>query len=323
MVYILIFIALLAILTGAYFYWLHVPSPARYRYKGELSKKAFAQGNLERTYLVYTPIHAPSTKLPVVIVLHGTGINGGKIRAWTGYDFDRLADRHGFRVVYPDAVNGHWNDLRNGEGFKSKKENIDDVGFIKSIVDHFQGEQSPGVFAFGYSNGGVMLYRLMAEHPDLFEAVAVAGANLPAKPGRLKEALQPVPRLMLVSGSKDPIMPYEGGTVKLFGRNLGQVISAKETAEYYAATHGALWQDVDNRPDNLFADYGTRLCSENWHSGGETKVILYIIENGGHVIPSAHAVFPRLMGIVSRRFDAVQSSINFFGLKSSDIQAFK
>jgi hypothetical protein len=49
-------------------------------------------------------------KLPfgsaLVIVLHGSGMDGKKMRKWTGYEFDRLADRQGFALVYPDGYRG-------------------------------------------------------------------------------------------------------------------------------------------------------------------------------------------------------------------------
>ena len=46
-------------------------------------------------------LRAPGTRkgAPLVVVMHGAGENGALIRIETGYEFERLADEHGFAVV--------------------------------------------------------------------------------------------------------------------------------------------------------------------------------------------------------------------------------
>ena len=43
-----------------------------------------------------------------MVVMHGSGQNGAQMLRETGYGFDRLADTHGFVVVYPNAYQGYW-----------------------------------------------------------------------------------------------------------------------------------------------------------------------------------------------------------------------
>jgi polyhydroxybutyrate depolymerase len=95
----------------------------------------------ERSYLAYVPAKLPFGSA-LVIVLHGTGMDGKKMRKWTGYEFDRLADRQGFAVVYPDGYRGNWNDCRRNATFAAKKENIDDVSFILAVIDRFRAEHA-------------------------------------------------------------------------------------------------------------------------------------------------------------------------------------
>ena len=39
------------------------------------------------------------------------------MREWTGYEFDQLADQHGFVVVYPDGYKHTWNDCHSQATF--------------------------------------------------------------------------------------------------------------------------------------------------------------------------------------------------------------
>jgi len=318
MPYLITTLFILTLTAGLYYRWLYVPAPQKYLSQGNLSRETISAGGLNRSYLLYTPDHLPSGQGPVVLVLHGSNINGEKIRTWTGYDFDRLADQYGFQVIYPDAIAGYWNDLRTGGTYRSKKENIDDVAFIKALADKSRSEHDNPVYAFGYSNGGVMLYRVIAECPGLFNAIAIVGANLPVAENRVIELFNAAPPLMLVSGTKDPIIPYNGGTVKLFGRNLGQVLNAEETANYFATSQAATKKEDGHWLAGITISDHTRIQEETWLNGDDVKVKLYSIENGGHVIPSAHSVFPGLMGRITKQFDAVEAAIAFFGLDKSN-----
>ena len=54
------------------------------------------------------------------------------MRDYSNYEFDELADKYGFLVVYPDGFDNTWNDCRGGSPFSSKRLKIDDSGFIRS-----------------------------------------------------------------------------------------------------------------------------------------------------------------------------------------------
>jgi polyhydroxybutyrate depolymerase len=113
-------------------------------------------GDRERSYLAYVPARLPSGAA-LVIVLHGSGMDGAKMRAWTGYEFDHMADQQGFVVLYPDGHKHNWNDCRKNATFPAKMQNIDDMGFIRALIDRVKAEHAINpkrVYAFGYSNGG-------------------------------------------------------------------------------------------------------------------------------------------------------------------------
>jgi len=67
-------------------------------------------GNHARTYELFVPTDTPN--LPLVIALHGRGSTGRQMERFT--HFDDVAAREQFVVVYPDAIDHHWNDSRAG-----------------------------------------------------------------------------------------------------------------------------------------------------------------------------------------------------------------
>jgi polyhydroxybutyrate depolymerase len=81
---------------------------------------------LERTYRIHLPSQRDQTKpVPLVFLFHGGGGTGQGMEKLTLGGFNRLADREGFIVVYPDGIEKHWNDGRGLEAYRAHRENID------------------------------------------------------------------------------------------------------------------------------------------------------------------------------------------------------
>ena len=132
------------------------------------------------------------------------------MRAWTGYEFDRMADQQGF-VLYPDGYKHNRNDCRKIATFPAKAANIvDDMGFIRALIDQVTAAHAINpkrVYAFGYSNGGHMACRLAIEDPSELAAIAALGASLPTQDSSSRSQLGETSRAMLVDGTDDPINP--------------------------------------------------------------------------------------------------------------------
>jgi len=68
---------------------------------------------LQRTYHASIPeVNTPDEKLPMVIILHGGGGTGSQVAHHT--HFTDLAEQERFIAVYPNGLNGGWNDHRIG-----------------------------------------------------------------------------------------------------------------------------------------------------------------------------------------------------------------
>ena len=149
---------------------------------GSLVAGSLDHGGRTRTWHAYLPAQRAAAPA-LVFVLHGS--NGDWIQARTGYayDFDALAETEGFIPIYPDGFEGHWNDCRKAGPYAANALDIDDVGFLRALVEKFAAEHGVDrrrVFATGISNGGQMALRLALEAPELVRAVAPVAASLPA-----------------------------------------------------------------------------------------------------------------------------------------------
>ena len=121
--------------------------------------------NIERTYDLYIPRNFKENS-GAFFVLHGSYGKSEDMRVATGYDFEYLAEKNGFLVVYPQGYKNFWNDCRASADYAANQENIDDVGFIKKVIQKisldFKVDQKK-IIATGISNGGQMIYRLAYE----------------------------------------------------------------------------------------------------------------------------------------------------------------
>jgi len=177
-------LVVVALAGGAYAYLVYSPKPQMPSLSSKIEHATMTVGNRKRSYLAYVPARLPSGAA-LVIVLHGSGRDGAKMRAWTGYEFDRMAAQQGFVVLYKH----NWNDCRKNATFPAKVENIDDMGFIRALIDRVTAAHAINpkrVYAFGYSNGGHMAFRLAIEAPS--EVAAIRPSTRACRPRTLHPA---------------------------------------------------------------------------------------------------------------------------------------
>ena len=212
-----------ALTASWYLRWDELPPPEM---PGMVEGGVLDHGGLKRSWMAYVPA-AKEESPALVMVLHGSMSDGAMARTGTYYSFDVLAERNGFIAVYPDGFDSHWNGCRVNASYQANLKDIDDVGFLRQLVDQMAeryGVDPDRVFATGLSNGGQMVYRLAYEAPDLIAGGAAVIANLPV-PDNLgcEPSGQAVPMLIL-NGTEDPVTPYTGGQINLFGETSRGVV---------------------------------------------------------------------------------------------------
>src|ERR1700692_2165594 len=308
--------AVLAVAAYAYFWY--SPPPQAPTLSSAIQRVTLHVGDRDRTYLTYVPAQL-SKDAPLVIVLHGSFMDGEMMRKWTGYEFDRWGDRENFGVVYPDGNKHNWNDCQKEATFPAKLENIDDMGFIHTLIARMaqeHGIDTKHVFALGYSNGAQMAFRLAIERPDEVAAVAALGANLPTPDTSSCPQRGRTARVMLANGTLDPINPYEGGKVTIFGFGYrGTALCSRASADQLAQRNGITTAPAATQLPHLHEKDPTSVDGLTWSSGDRTPiVVLYTVHGGGHVVPPPVFLYPRMLGKTSGDLDGASSALRFFGL---------
>ena len=276
---------------------------------------SLVQSGLERNYLVYTPRGAEQStvKRPLVIVLHGGGgTHRGMVRLTKGR-FNTLADQNGFYVVYPNAIDKTW-DFGEGKVSEALPYRVDDLGYFEMLISELVRTlpvDPARIFATGISRGGQASYFLACKLPTRIRAIAPFTMPLP---DYLEDDCRSGPPvgIALFNGTGDPLVPYDGGSIKVFRQDRGEVLSTAATLELWRRRNGCSDSPVshdliDPVPDNMQVEKTTFTnCSG-------APVVLYRIENGGHTWPSGTQYLgKRLVGPVNKDIDGAVEAWKFF-----------
>ena len=158
-----------------------------------------------RAYVLHTPpllrrLPALAEGRPVMIFLHGLGVSTEEAAASTG--FNALSDRDGALVAYPEGIRRSFNaGLCCGPAVPAE---VDDVAFLSDVVSDLKLRGAGRISVVGFSNGGMMAYRLACARPDLVDTVGVMSGTLeiPRCDGPIKA--------LAIHGLSDTTVPYKG-----------------------------------------------------------------------------------------------------------------
>jgi poly(3-hydroxybutyrate) depolymerase len=215
---------------------------------------SFPNGGLMRSFIVYAP--SGISNPPLVINMHGMGSNASQQRLYT--QFDKIADREKFIVVYPNGVSNSWDVIANR-----------DVTFILALVDTIDAQYKidrTRVYATGMSMGGYMSHRLGCAAAGTIAAIAsVSGLNASYN----CPSARPMPVLQ-IHGTADSIVRYIGvaPTINNWVSINGCPQTPQLTSPYPAS----------NLNSKVRKDYYGP-CT------GNSEVILLTVEGGGHSWP--------------------------------------
>ena len=244
----------------------------------DLVQESIEAGGVTRTYRYYAPPQARG-KLPLVLVLHGAG--GTAERLAPTVRFEKLAAAEGFLVVYPDAFEKHWNDLRGIPEWTAHQRNIDDIGFFSALIDRFVSERNADpkrVFVTGISNGGLMSHRLGCELANKIAAIAPVVRTFTNKLAEGCKPARPI-SVHMFFGTADKLVPFAGGIQKM-GSAETPVLSAQQTIEKWAALNGCSKAPAVTKTAQ---PAGTRQIFSGCREGSE--VVAYIRDGAGHSWP--------------------------------------
>ncbi len=168
----------------------------------------------QRHYVLRLPPGRAANSMgwPLVVVFHGGG--GDALGAERVTGFTELGRQAGFAVLYPEGTAppgqrlGTWNAEHCCD--TAMRLRTDDTGFVAALLDEVQRNHPINgrrIYATGLSNGGMMVHRVAAAHPERWAAIApVMASFFDEAPG----PAQPVPAL-IINGELDASVPVDGG----------------------------------------------------------------------------------------------------------------
>jgi polyhydroxybutyrate depolymerase len=271
-------------------------------------------GGLDRTYRVHLP-RDTSHALPLVVALHGGSWQGPKMELVS--ELDVTADRHGFIVVYPDAVYSpkpverQWADGRGTT--KASHDGVDDVAFIAALIDKLSADYKidpARVYATGISNGGFMSYKLACDLGDRIAAIAPVSATMPQAEAPTCKPARPL-AVLDIHGTADPLVPYGGGEVQ--GGSGGAILSVADTIKMWAAIDGCDAKPATSDVPDRDPRDGMRTHRDVYaHCKSGTDLVLYTVDGGGHTWPGGGRMDAKVVGPTTRDFDASEAIWDFF-----------
>ena len=151
-------------------------------------------------------VRVPASHTAVgVVVLHSLGNSSAEppTQGWS-----RASDRYGFVGIYPERSDS-WNaGLCCGS---AAQDNRDDVGWLVQVIAQMRARYAlTTIYLAGFSNGGMMVERLVAERPELSSCFAVWGAA-PEMPVAANWSGQ----AFVFDGNEDNIVRQAGGLIPL------------------------------------------------------------------------------------------------------------
>lgn len=221
-----------------------------------------------------------------------------------------------FIVAYPEALNNYWNDAREDSVSLSHHLNIDDVGFLGKVIDFaidsFKVDPQH-IFVSGFSDGGFMVFRLACEMPSKISGFAAVASSMP-----LDQLVECAPdttiSLMMINGTRDPLLPFEGGQMVMDEMEKGSILSTGVTIDYWREINGCTEKVSEKDVPNADTFDETRSERITWDDcKNKDRIVLIQVINGGHTWPGGRQYLnERTAGKVSRDFDAADLIWRFF-----------
>jgi polyhydroxybutyrate depolymerase len=279
--------------------------------------KTITVDNRERQYMIHLPpSYNSAKKLPVIFAFHGGG--GEYKKTIRYYNLNGLADENGFIVVYPNAINKAWSMNGVSSRVRNIDNGVDDVKFIADLLDHLIADykvDTKRVFCTGISRGGIFSLYLAWQLSERITAIAPVCASIPQAIADEYSFKHPTP-VLLINGTEDPLINYNGGPGKLNGRNAGSqtanMLPTEELVSKIAKLDNCQSKPVvTDLPDADPNDGCTAV--DYYYSCNEAQVEFIKVINGGHAWPGGVQYLPKaIIGRACKDFRAEEKIFEFF-----------
>jgi poly(hydroxyalkanoate) depolymerase family esterase len=273
---------------------------------GSFETHEFSSDAGQRAYKVYVPAGKSDVPRAMIVMLHGCTQSADDFAA--GTQMNRLADEHGFLVVYPEQAaqanaSKCWNwfnpqDQRRGAGEPSL------IAGIVGEVARSHGADPRRIFVAGLSAGAAMAVVLGETYPELFTGVGAhsglpygSAHDIPSALAAMKGGRSGLPGLRSVSGAaaKPRRKAVQAVPVIVFHGDRDHTVQQTNGAhivQQAREAHGAQAGDAglrDSTQSGVTSD--GRRFSRTVHADteGQARIESWTLHGAGHAWSGGHA----------------------------------
>lgn len=208
---------------------------------------------------------------PLLIILHGHNESASFIRY--RIKNSNVFTKSGMLVVYP---NGSGLIRHNWDDFKTQ------IDFINTIIDSFSIKfkiDTTKIYIAGFSQGGMLAYRMACEHSERIAAVAMISSQIDSNYVNNSCTMQRAVPLISINSKVDRACPFDSFTFK--GKWFNSVQSGVAAWAYKSGCNIA--------PDSVY--HSNNYEVNIWKKDNLEITTLWALKNGGHAWPQGRGLF--------------------------------
>jgi len=273
---------------------------------GSFEAHEFSSDAGSRAYKVYVPAAQSDAPRAMVVMLHGCTQSADDFAA--GTQMNRLADEHGFMVVYPEQAaqanaSRCWNWFKPQDQLRGAGEPSLIAGIVGEVA-HRHGADTRRIYVAGLSAGAAMAVVLGETYPELFAGVGAhsglpygSAHDIPSALGAMKGGRSGMPGLTKGPGAAGtprrkavqavPVIVFHGDRDHTVRQTNGAHI-----VQQARDAHGAQAGDADLRVSTQAGvASGGRRFSRTVHADteGRARIESWTLHGAGHAWSGGHA----------------------------------
>ena len=273
---------------------------------GSFEAHEFSNQAGSRTYKVYVPARESDAPRAMVVMLHGCTQSADDFAA--GTQMNRLADEHGFLVVYPEQAaqanaSKCWNWFKPQDQLRGAGEPSLIAGIVGEVARR-HGADPRRIYVAGLSAGAAMAVVLGETYPELFAGVGAhsglpygSAHDIPSAMAAMKGGRSGMPGLKNVPGAAGsprrkaaqavPVIVFHGDRDHTVQSTNGAHIVQQAQDAHGAQAGDTAWRA---RTESGIATGGRRF-SRTVHAGpdGQTRIESWTLHGAGHAWSGGHA----------------------------------
>ena len=259
------------------------------RLSGHLTKGTLQVGGLKRTYLTYVPerlIKGAS----LVAVMHASGENGAQMQIEMGMDSSALPTS----VPWPSSIQMGTKAIGTRATFSVTIARTSSTSTTWDSCWRWLTGSSPKSVSIQAeclrpAFPVAVIWRFVLRSRLLPDFAVLRRWRQTCRRQRTSNASPPEKALLsivIMNGTKEPLNPFDGGEVKLFGLfRRGKVRASRESAQYFADLNKIAGAPETNHTQ---VTNGVLVKQALWRNDPKVEVALVAINGGGIVIPQPY-----------------------------------